>query len=406
MSLLVVDHSAHVRQAGTLGEGPQTFVKQAKLLAERSLYAFSMIYMGGNILKPRPHGLFCNFLQDIPGRRKLLLAPRNHLKTTISKSLVLHLLIQPDGYNCYFPTTMGSLSHTDGRSTRILLASKGADLSAQKLGSIKTWCESSQLLKATWPHVFWQNPEKQAPKWNQESLQFQRAEIFDQATVEIVGVGGVITGQHFNCHIHDDLVDEKDRFSPTTMERAYNWFHASRALFDGVETGVELVLGTHWANNDIYVRMIEHELDMDVMRFSALIDTRTGQPFSQVDDKTKLTDLPQYIQALWPEGPSTSLSGLQKIRTDLIAAGKGDLFALNYLNDPLHSSIVDFDISQLRYFTKTDNTITFDSDPRDDTLRESYLNDASPRTNLYKQKLTPETLRTNPWLYDSYFTRG
>lgn len=406
--LLVTGPNLHVRQTGTLGEGPQHFVAQAKSLAERNLYAFSMIYMGGNILKPRPHGLFCNFLQAIPPRRKLLLAPRNHLKTTISKALVLHLIIQPDGQNCYFPSTMGSLTHTDGRSTRVLLASKGADLSAQKLGSIKTWCETSQLLKATWPEVFWQDPERQAPRWNQESLQFQRREIFDQATVEIVGVGGVITGQHFNVHIHDDLVDEKDRFSPTTMERAYNWFHSSRSLFDGVETGLELILGTHWANNDVYVRILEHQLDVEPMRFSAVLDTRTGQPFSQVDDKTSLLDLPPYIESLWPEGPSTSLHGLEQTRKDMIAAGKGDLFALNYLNDPLHSSIVDFNIADIRYYSIEGDTISFEEDERDAILRESYLNPDRQQRNqqLTGHKMTADLLRENPYLYDMMFTRG
>ncbi len=399
----VVEGPGKVRQAGTVDPGSAASLVRKR--AERELFYFATVFMGGNILCAQPHGLFCDFIQQVPKRRKLLLAPRNHLKTTLTKALVLHAIVQPDGNNVYFPSGMGSLSHTDGRSTRILLASKAAKLSLQKLSSIRTWCEANPAFAGFWPEHFWSDPRRESAKWNNERLQFPRKEIFDQATVEIVGVGGVVVGQHFNMHIHDDLIDEHDRYSPTTMDGAYNWLVNSRSLFDGQETAVEMTIGTHWANNDMYVRMEESELEVEVMRYSALVKANTVLPFTITHalKDTPIIELSAHgAEPLWPE--AFSMEALEMVRRDYQSEGKGDLFPLNYLNDPLSANVVDFNLADFRYFAVEGSNLTYAEDVRDEVLRSSFDTERKVRApqGMHRGKTLREAMQGG--LRDTYFS--
>jgi len=362
-----------VRQAGTLGEvhGPGDLVQLVKETAEASLYYFNLTFMGGHtLMQPHVQGQYCAFLQSRESLRKLLLAPRGTLKTTMTKGLCVHMLIQPLGHNLYFPQgKIGYLPHDEGTSTRILLASQGAKLSQAKLIELRTHVETSTLLKAFWPQCFWTDPSRQATAWNNERLFFPRRDIFKEGTIETTGVDAKITGSHYNCAIYDDLIGEEDRFSTVTMDRVYNWIAAVPALFDDRERGaLEYFLGTHWSNNDIYVRMKREDIRLAHRTFSAI----------QGDGS-----------ALWPEVFPAHV--LREIEADLIKRGKGDLYALNYLNDPHHASIVAFDIGQLRFGRIEGNVLVIEDDPRDLVLNQDFRpGRRSALTYPPGSRLTPE----------------
>lgn len=376
---LIVDHPdaecPDLRQAGTLGETPDasSLVALVKETAEKSLYYFNLVFMGGHtLMAPHVQGRYCDILQRVPPFRKLLLAPRGTLKTTITKGMLLHFFIQPLGANCYFPHgKIGYLNHNEGRSTRVLLGSKGAELSEQKLIELRTHIENSPLLRAFWPECFWQEPRRQATAWNNQRLFLPRQEIFKEGSIETTGVGGTITGEHFNVGLYDDLVAEEDRFSVANQERAYNWVHAVHFLLDDRDHAHEIFLGTHWSNNDIYVRMKREDAELEHFTFSAVLND--GSPF-------------------WPEVyPIRTLKALEK---KLIDAGKGDLYALNYLNDPHHASIVSFDVGQLRYFRIEGDEVVLDDDPRDFALAQDFSMSMQTGANYPKgTRLTPELYR-------------
>jgi hypothetical protein len=353
-----------VRQAGTLGE-ERELVELYKEKLERDLFAFNYTVMGGeNILQPVPHQLFCNFLQSVPPKRKLLLAPRGHLKTTLAGGLALHFFVQPDQHNIYFPQQIGALGHSDGRSTRALLSSKSLPLSSDRLVRLKTLLETNKLFHGFWPQVFWEDPTKQAKTWNNEELLFQRKDIFVEPSLKCIGVGGTITGYHFNVHLHDDLIDIKDRASATTMKTAFDWFVASRALMDNIQESLEITTGTHWANNDLYTLIRENDHSVESQIFSALKQGTVDQ-----DPRTQHTTLSQDALPLWPEVFPLSL-------LDQLAQpepyGVGGLFPLCYLNDPYHRSVVDFDPHQIRFYTLEGDSLVFQRDIRDDILQEVF----------------------------------
>ena len=375
---LIVDHPdsalPHIRQAGTLGE-PGYAIQLVKEQAERSLYYFNLVFMGGHtIMQPQPHQWFCDFLQATPPFHKLLLAPRGTLKTTITEGLLLHFFIQPLGANCYFPHgKIGYLNHDEGRSTRILFGSKGSNLSEDKLVYVRTLVETNTMLRAFWPQCFWHDPKRQAIAWNNQRLFLPRNEPFVEGSIETTGVGGTITGSHFNVGLYDDLVDEKDRFSPGNMDRAYSWVHAAHFLLDDAERAHKIFTGTHWTNNDIYVRMKREDLNLSHRTYSAIQNDGT---------------------ALWPEAYSLEELSLRQAR--LITSNKGDLYALNYLNDPRHQSIVAFNAGQLRYFRIENNIALIDDDPRDLILTQDFV-PGHARTPTYPSgtQLTPAFYRAH-----------
>jgi hypothetical protein len=376
-----VTEGDQVRQAGTLGE-ERDLIEQYRRKMEQDLFAFCFTIMGGdNILQKIPHGLFCDFLQAVPPKRKLLLAPRGHLKTTLAGGQALHFFIQPREHNSYFPRRLGALGHNDGRSTRVLLSSKSLPLASDRLGRLKMMLETNKLFSGFWPEVFWERPEKQARVWNNEEIQFQRPDIFVEPSIKCIGVGGTITGYHFNVHMHDDLIDIKDRASPTTMKTAFDWFVASRALMDNIQESIEIVTGTHWANNDLYTLIRENDQSVDTRVFSAL---KTG---SVVSEPGKRPGLSEDAAPLWPEVfPLELLDQLCQPEP----YGVGDLFPLCYLNDPYHSSVVDFNPKDLRYYRIEGECVVFDDDVRDRALEEVFGSPALPPDLVYGVKFDRE----------------
>ena len=87
---------------------------------------------------------------------------------------------------------------------------------------------------------------------------------------------------------------------------------------------------------------------------------------------------------------------LKEIEADLIKRGKGDLYALNYLNDPHHASIVAFDVGQLRYGRMEGDFLIIDDDPRDHILSQDFVS-GRPHAVTYPPgtKLTPEFYRAH-----------
>lgn len=375
---LIIDHpdaeTPSLRQAGTIGEATDA-IRLVKEEAQRNLYYFNLVFMGGHtLMQPQPHQWYCDFLQSVPPWRKLLLAPRGTLKTTITEGMLLHFFIQPLGENVYFPHgKIGYLNHNEGRSTRILLGSKAVELSQEKLIRIRTIIEQNALLRSFWPENFWHEPRRQATAWNNEHIFLPRREVFKEGSIETTGVGGTITGEHFNINFYDDIVDEKDRFSPTTMDRAYAWVHAAHFLLDDRDHAHEIFLGTHWSNNDVYVRMKREDSELEHRTYSAI--QQDGTP-------------------LWPQ--IFPLHVLRAIEKKLSDGGQADLFALNYLNDPHHSSIVSFDTSKLRYFRFDAGDILIEDDPRDAVLEGDFIKRRRvPQTYPRGQRMTPDFYRNH-----------
>lgn len=223
---LVVEKTGRVRQVGASIEQKE-FVNRFKALCETDLYSFCKGVLGLTLLTPTLHRPICReFLgRELP-RRKLMLLPRDHLKSSIcGRGLPIHILIQPATNNIYFPGCVDKICRYNrlqaggkdcfdsfhrfgGQNTRILLAYETATNAQGQLRWIKAQFSANRLLRALWEDRIWANPAKEAAVWNAERIVLRR-EFGDeeaQPSIDTAGVGAATTGRHYNCIAEGSLV--------------------------------------------------------------------------------------------------------------------------------------------------------------------------------------------------------
>jgi len=253
--------------------------------------------------------------------------PRDHLKTSIIRSLIMHILVQPKDRNPYFPGK-------EGASTRILFAGETAQNAENQLSWISTKYENSELYRALWPHLCWHgNAQRLSKKWNQQALQLPRKEDYPEASIETIGVGGAVTGRHYDVLIKDDLISYAAANSPTIMHDAIQWHKTSRALMHSADKSLEYMIGTRWAVGDLWQHIMETDPSVDFVVRSAIED---GKP-------------------IFPE--LFSLEALIQIERELGPA----LFSLLYMNSAVDASLTDFDPAMFRYYHDYGDIIEYDA---------------------------------------------
>ena len=352
--LLIDPKTGDVRQAGAERTG--NFVRDFRRRAQSSLYFFAKGVLGLDRLTPTLHRPAAEFMQRFPPYRKLLLMPRDHLKTSLIRSLAIHMLLQDEDSNCYMPGK-------EGASMRILLANETATNAQHQLRWIAQQFESNRMLRALWPHRTWMSPKSEAKKWNEQEIVLPRAQDYPEASIETIGVGGAVTGRHYDVMLKDDLVTLEAANSPQQMLTAIEWHKASRALMDDPDKSLEMTIGTRWAVHDLYEEM---QRDPSVEHVTRRV----------VEDG--VTIFPEMF----------SLDTVQRLKDEL-----GPLFPLLYMNSAADPELTDFDMDDVRKFQIQGNAIVFHEEERDVTLRERLeatggrFNPKPPRPGV---RMTPE----------------
>lgn len=242
----VADRQGRIRQAGTV-DPDRHAPDKLRLICERSLYHFCLFVLGRQYLTRSLHMPICNWLQKVPTWRKMLLLPRRHCKTSIvSHGLPLHIIVQSKG-GLYMPEKPGC-------DMRVMMAGETETRATDNLRVVKNTLESNELFRGLWPHLVWDNPRKEADKWNEKMLVLPRNENYPDPTYRAIGVGGAITGARHDVHIKDDLVTEEAANSEVVMQGAIRWHTNSRALFDDQDKSLEFLIGCLPADTQITMR--------------------------------------------------------------------------------------------------------------------------------------------------------
>jgi hypothetical protein len=318
-----------VRQAGAT-QPDTAFIEGFRRQCERSLYAFATGVLGYDFLVPHLHRHVCAWLQRVPPRRKMLLMPREHGKSTlVPRALPLHSWVQPREANIYLPGVLGV-------DTRWLLAGETFDRAKGNLRVCKAHLESNELLRALWPHVVWELPRRDAKVWNDTEFVLPRSQEFAEPSLLAVGVGAAITGIHPDGQIKDDITTEAAANSDVVMQTAIDWHINTRALSP---RGLEIITATYWAAHDL-PHVVERDPTVAVnSRFRAILDDEGHQ--------------------IWPEG-GFDIEDLKRTF--------GPRFYLLYMNSVTDSALVDFRPQDLRTFTlEADGLLHYTDDPRDAT---------------------------------------
>lgn len=328
----VVDsRTGRVRQAGSDGEGQ--FIVQAREEMEKNLFYFAYGALGLTRLTQTLHLPVCQWITKIPSYRKLLLLPRDHLKTSIMRSLSIHILFQEKEKNIYFPGK-------PGEETRILYAGETSTNAEHQLSWIQGHLETNTLLKGFWPHKLWKNSRKDSKRWNAKEFVLPRKIDFPEASMEAIGVGGAVTGRHYDVMQKDDLISFAARNSPVIMGEASEWHKTSRSLLDDPDKGLEFIVGTHWATGDIYDDMLGNDDSVEPLVRAAVED---GEP-------------------IFPE--MFSLQTLARLEREL-----GSLYPLLYMNTSADPRLTDFKGEDLRVYRYDKNLLVFNMDERDEFRR-------------------------------------
>lgn len=295
--------------------------KTLREIAKSNLYFLCKAVLGFKDMTPEFHGKLC-YQVDLMSNsyaRRLDLWPRGHLKT--------HLLTFGRSVQDYLRNN----------EVRILLAGSSKDNAMKNLGKIKRIFENNQTLHWLFPECI---PDIRGSKWAETQIVLPRKTNPPEPTFHCVGVGGHITGYHFDVIRKDDLIDEKTEKSPEVMEKIVSWHLVSKNLLESPTTGVDHLIGTRWSCGDLYQYVIDSEPEYTVTTVPAIgvgsVKTRKGTETIQF---RREQDHPNWEMRF-------RLDALLELREK-----EPYQYACQQQNNPRDAATVDFDARWLRYYT-------------------------------------------------------
>ena len=138
-------------------------------ISEQSLYFFTREIMDYKAVHaPLHEEIVCPFLTDWEGDKfiKLLLIPREHLKSTIA--------------SISFPNWLWSIQHPEkknfpcGPETRILLSHGKRELACTYVRETKNHHTSNDVFRYVCDDIVFDEPHKQAPLWREDQIVVRR----------------------------------------------------------------------------------------------------------------------------------------------------------------------------------------------------------------------------------------
>lgn len=202
-----------------------------------SFYAFVKGCLGKDKLTDTFHRPFCDVIVNPPAPKQLVLIPRGFYKTTICS------VAYPIWLLCRDP------------NTTILIASATVTLGQHVLREIKAVFERNAVFRSVFRDRVPEDFTK--TKWTETELVIPRTLDGKEPSMQVVGVGGTIVGQHFRVAIFDDLINEKHEASPDEMQKVIDWHEYAMSLLVEPTRDRELVVGTRWAFSDLYSHLVE-----------------------------------------------------------------------------------------------------------------------------------------------------
>lgn len=205
-------------------------IQEIKDLAAKSLFFLSTQFLGYKDWDT-VHDDVEKFLRK-PARKKALMLPRGHLKTSL---VTIGFTIQQILKN---------------PNIRILIGNGVWDIARKFLSEIKAQLETSQL-----KYLF---GEFESARWNaDEIIVKQRTKPLASATVVTTGVEAETTGGHYDMIILDDLIGLQNSQTPEQREKVKRFRRSMINLLD--PGGMLIEIGTRWHLDDTFSEIFEKE---------------------------------------------------------------------------------------------------------------------------------------------------
>ena len=279
------------------------------------------------------HDEFYRALSLTQYRKILIIAPRGHGKSEI------------------FSHVLPIWAYLNNHNVRILIVSKAKEMATRSLGIIKQAFESNQKIISDFGDL-------RSKPWQDDKIYLKRDENvpLKDPSVEAVGIGGSITGAHFDLIICDDLIDNEHMKSEKKRRSVEHWFQTTlEPLLE--PTGRIVVIGTRKHFKDIYQSLLDNPIwyhmacrypeDEDHRRcgYRAILEEPASEPL--VDDNGVVTDfaIKGPYRILLPE--RWTIQGLLKEKLSMGSPA----FNSEYQNDPTGFEGLLLDEDWLQYYT-------------------------------------------------------
>jgi hypothetical protein len=116
---------------------------------------------------------------------------------------------------------------------------------------------SNLLLKTAFPEILWDNPDREAPRWSEETgLVVKRTGNPKESTLEAWGlVDGQPTSAHYSLRVYDDVVAPESVTTPDQVAKTTSSWELSDNL--GAIGGRKWHVGTRYSFADTYQAILE-----------------------------------------------------------------------------------------------------------------------------------------------------
>jgi predicted phage terminase large subunit-like protein len=236
------------------------------------LFFLAEYILGYKGLNRELHGEMCDFIMS-ESKRKLLLIPRGHLKTTLGTVAytIWRIINNPD--------------------IRILIANATENNATNILREIKGHFERNEKFRTLFPEIIPKDFRK--AKWNEAEIIVNRNKNLKESTVTAIGVGGNLVSAHYDLIIGDDLVNDKNVATKEQIDKLSQWYSASLFLLE--PGGIVNLIGTRWHFDDLYGRILENSQTPYVIYKKGIYKEDGSLIFPEKFDKKSIAELEKEI---------------------------------------------------------------------------------------------------------------
>lgn len=219
-------------------EETQANIAAARPVLENNLFKFNRFVLevekGDGRSKLAPvHKEICEYVDKNKQRKKLLLIPRGHLKSTIvTVGYTLQRIVKDP-------------------SSRIMIANATHGLACSFLKDVKRELKFNKQIQ-----MFWGDLTEGAVAWNNDSITLKYAKS-KEPTVTAKGVDSNMTSQHYDVIIMDDVVNADFVNTQDQIQKTIDFYKECLNLLE--PDGELIIIGTRWHDSDLYGWVMDPE---------------------------------------------------------------------------------------------------------------------------------------------------
>ncbi len=291
---------------------------------EGNLFKFNKFILDADTGKDKvPLGGFhrdlCDFVIKDRNKKKLVLIPRAHLKSTL---VTVGYSVQRIVYD---------------PSIRILIANATRETAVAFLSGIKKHLQYNEKLISLYGAL-----AVEPLKWTEDMITLQTSKTVTgkrEATVTAFGMGGNLVSQHYDLIILDDIVNRDMVSTQDQIEKTITFYKDVLDLADSENTEF-IVIGTRWHDRDLYDWILNPD-NRVIQSFKTMILPAWEGGIGALETE-------QDLKILWPEKFS-------KNYLKQLLAEKGNYeTSCQYLNDPVPDEDAVFRSSWFKYYDETE----------------------------------------------------